>query len=99
MSEINASTTENGSLSLTSMIWAGMRHSWRVSASVALGVATATAVIVGALLVGDSMRGSLRALTVERLGKTEFAILPGRFFDPRRDHSRRCAANSADHVR
>jgi ABC-type antimicrobial peptide transport system permease subunit len=59
-----------------------MRHSWRVSASVALGVATATAVIVGALLVGDSMRGSLRALTVERLGKTEFAILPGRFFDP-----------------
>lgn len=82
MSEIDASTTENRSLSLTRMIWAGMRHSWRVSASVALGVATATAVIVGALLVGDSMRGSLRALTVERLGKTEIAISPGRFFDP-----------------
>ena len=82
MSEIDASTTDNGSLSLTRMIWAGMRHSWRVSGSVALGVATATAVIVGALLVGDSMRGSLRGLTVERLGKTEVAILPGGFFDP-----------------
>ena len=48
--------------------------------AVALGVATATAVIVGALLVGDSMRGSLRALTVERLGKTESIVIPGAFF-------------------
>ncbi len=67
---------------LRRMVLAGVRHSWRVSASVALGVATATAVIVGALLVGDSMRGSLRSLTVERLGKTETAIVPGGFFDP-----------------
>ncbi len=66
---------------LARMIRAGMRHSWRVSASVALGVGTATAVIVGALLVGDSMRGSLRALTVERLGNTEAAVLPGGFFE------------------
>ncbi|MGI9471679.1 MAG: ABC transporter permease, partial [Rubripirellula sp.] len=62
------------------MIAASTRHSWRVSLAVALGVATATAVIVGALLVGDSMRGSLRELTVERLGKTDSAVIPGAFF-------------------
>lgn len=63
------------------MILAGVRRSWRVSLSVALGVAIATAVIVGALLVGDSMRGSLRSLTLERLGNTESALFPGAFFD------------------
>ena len=68
-------------LTLLAMICAGVRHNWRVSLSVALGVATATAVIVGALLVGDSMRGSLRALTIERLGRTDSAIIPGTFFD------------------
>ncbi|MFU7557313.1 FtsX-like permease family protein [Roseiconus sp. JC912] len=46
----------------------------------ALGVAIATSVIVGALLVGDSMRGSLRELTVERLGKIDSVIAPGGFF-------------------
>ncbi|TWT98915.1 FtsX-like permease family protein [Neorhodopirellula pilleata] len=43
-------------------------------------MATATAVITGALLVGDSMRGSLRALTLERLGKIESVLAPGSFF-------------------
>ena len=63
------------------MVIAGLWHSWRVGVAVALGVATATAVIVGALLVGDSMRGSLRALTVERLGRTESVVIPGGFFE------------------
>lgn len=62
------------------MIQASISHSWRVSLSVALGVATATAVIVGALLVGDSMRSSLRELTIERLGKTDSVLIPGVFF-------------------
>ena len=68
-------------LSVGGMIGSGVRHNWRVSAAVVLGVATATAVIVGALLVGDSMRGSLRGLTVERLGKTDSMVVPGAFFD------------------
>ena len=63
------------------MALASIRHGWRISLAVALGVATAAAVIVGALLVGDSMRGSLRALTVERLGNTEAAVIPGGFFE------------------
>ena len=84
MSTPNDTTTHADSrvagFSLSRMALANIRHGWQVSLSVALGVATATAVIVGALLVGDSMRGSLRALTVERLGKTESAVIPGGFF-------------------
>ena len=71
----------DASLTSRSMIVAGVRYNWRAALSVALGVAVATAVIVGALLVGDSMRGSLRELTVERLGKVVSVVAPGGFFD------------------
>ncbi|KAA5538773.1 FtsX-like permease family protein [Roseiconus nitratireducens] len=66
------------------MIQAGVRYHLRTSAAVAVGVGIATAVIVGALLVGDSMRGSLRELTVERLGKIESVVAPGGFFSAER---------------
>ena len=48
--------------------------------AVALGVAVATAVLTGALLVGNSVRGSLRALTVDRLGQIDHALVSERFF-------------------
>lgn len=63
------------------MVLAGAIRNWRTSLAVAFGVATATAVIVGALVVGDSMRGSLRGLTIERLGKVDSVVAPGGFFD------------------
>ena len=37
-------------------------------------VVVAVAVIVGSLTVGDSVRGTLRALVEERLGRTETII-------------------------
>ena len=40
----------------------------------------ATAVMVGALLVGDSMRGRLRDLTLQRLGKIQSILAPNQFF-------------------
>ena len=43
-------------------------------------MAVATAVMTGALLVGDSMRGSLRSLTIARLGQITHLISPGGFF-------------------
>ena len=43
----------------------------RTNAAVVLGVATAVAVLGGALLVGDSVRGSLRDLVLHRLGRTD----------------------------
>ena len=41
------------------------------------GAAIATAVLTGALLVGDSVRGSLRAMALERLGKIDVALASG----------------------
>lgn len=52
----------------------------RVNIAIALGVAAATAVLTGALIVGDSMRGSLRELTLERLGKIDVMIFSEGFF-------------------
>ena len=55
-------------------------HYWRVNTAVAMTAAVATAALTGALVVGDSMRGSLRALTLERLGDIEHAVLSSRYF-------------------
>lgn len=53
---------------------------WRIHMAVALGVAAATAVLTGALLVGDSVRGSLRRLTLDRLGRIDEVLVTDRFF-------------------
>ncbi len=48
--------------------------------AVAAAVAVATAVLTGALVVGDSVRGSLRDLTLQRLGTIDHALTtPGLF--------------------
>jgi ABC-type lipoprotein release transport system permease subunit len=48
---------------------------WRTNLAVALGVGAAVAVLAGALLVGDSVRGSLRDLAVGRLGRVDLAVV------------------------
>ena len=48
--------------------------------AVVFGVAVATAVLTGALLVGDSVRGSLRDLTLDRLGLIDYALVSQRYF-------------------
>ncbi len=55
-------------------------HFRRLHTAVMLASALATAVLTGALLVGDSVRGSLRDLTLERLGKIDHALVAQRFF-------------------
>lgn len=57
-----------------------LTYFWRMNLAVALGAAVATAVLTGALLVGDSVRGSLRQLTLERLGEIDHALAGQRFF-------------------
>ena len=47
---------------------------WRTNIAVVLGVAAAVTVLAGALLVGDSVRGSLRDLVVQRIGRTDLAM-------------------------
>ena len=52
---------------------------WRHHLAVALATAVATAVLTGSLLVGDSMRGSLRALALDRLGLVTHLVQGGQF--------------------
>jgi ABC-type antimicrobial peptide transport system permease subunit len=53
---------------------------WRGNLAVFLGVVVGTAVLTGALLVGDSLRGSLRERTLQQLGWAEEALIAPRFF-------------------
>ncbi len=52
----------------------------RVHFAVLLAVITTTAVLTGALLVGDSVRGTLRDLVLDRLGRIEAGITAQHFF-------------------
>ena len=62
------------------LILRSLLHHWRANAAVAAGVAVGTAVLIGALLVGDSMRGSLTRLAVDRLGRVDEALVTEHFF-------------------
>ncbi len=57
-----------------------LTYFWRANLAVVAGAAVTTAVLAGALVVGDSVQGSLRALALERLGRTELALVGDRFF-------------------
>ncbi|MPZ18142.1 MAG: FtsX-like permease family protein [Luteitalea sp.] len=52
----------------------------QTNAAVVLGMACAVAVLSGALLVGESVRESLRELSVGRLGQTDLLVTSERFF-------------------
>ena len=58
----------------------GLVHFWRVHLAVVLACAVATAVLTGALIVGDSVKGSLRQLTLERLGEIDHSLVSRTFF-------------------
>ena len=63
------------------LVLRGLVHHRRLHAGVALGTALAAAVLVGALVVGDSVRASLRRQVELRLGRIEGAVVAqDRFF-------------------
>ncbi len=63
------------------MIWKyilrSLYHYRRAHIWVVLGIMLATAILVGSLLVGDSIRYSLDQIVENRLGRTEFALSSG----------------------
>ena len=65
---------------MTRLLLRSLAHYWRTNAAVVGGVATAVAVLAGALLVGQSVRASLRDLLVERIGATAYAVSADRYF-------------------
>ena len=62
------------------MLARSLLHYRAVNGAVALGVAIGAAILAGALMVGSSVRGSLRALTLDRLGAIDFAAVGERYF-------------------
>ena len=55
-------------------------YHWRTNFAVVIGVAVAVSVLGGALLVGDSVRGSLRDIALSRLGKADVAVTSAGYF-------------------
>ena len=51
-------------MSINRLVIRSATYHWRTNIAVSLGVAAAVAVLGGALLVGDSVRGSLRDLVL-----------------------------------
>src|SRR5687768_6861924 len=67
-------------MSALTLILRSVSHHWRTNLAVCLGIAAAVAVLAGALVVGDSVRGSLRDIAVGRLGRTTDVISSSAFF-------------------
>lgn len=61
-------------MTFSTLVWRSLAHYWRNHLAVAFGVAIAIAALGGALVVGDSVRGSLRELVIGRLGRTDLII-------------------------
>jgi ABC-type antimicrobial peptide transport system permease subunit len=62
-------------LTLPRLVLRNLRFHWRGNFAVLLGVAVGSAVLTGALLVGDSLRGSLRDRAERQLGGVDAAAL------------------------
>ena len=61
-------------MTVGTLVYRNLRWFWRTNLAVVLGVAVAVTVLAGALLVGSSVRASLRQLALERLGATDVAV-------------------------
>jgi putative ABC transport system permease protein len=59
---------------MLSLALRGLRFHWRSHVGLFLGATIATAIIVGALAVGDSVRQSLRNMAIARLGSIQLAL-------------------------
>lgn len=57
-----------------------LRYYWRTGIAVVVGLAIACAVIVGSLVIGDSVRGSIRDTALARLGRIDYALVAPHFF-------------------
>ena len=63
------------------LIWRSLTHNARAHLGVVLGATIGSAALIGALLVGDSIRGTLRDMALARLGEVTAALDSGdRFF-------------------
>lgn len=62
------------------LILRSLLHYRRTGIAVVVGVAIASAVIIGSLVTGDSVRGSIKDTALGRLGKIDYALISPHFF-------------------
>lgn len=68
-------------MTFRTLIRRSLRFHWRSHLGVVLGAAIGSAALIGALVVGDSVKGSLRERALHRLGGVSLAMSTGdRFF-------------------
>ena len=67
-------------MTLMRLLLQSLVYYWRTNIAVLLGVIAGTAVIGGALVVGDSVRDSLRQMSLDRLGGIDHVLRGERFF-------------------
>ena len=67
-------------MTVTRLLLRNLLWYWRANLAVLLGVVVGTAVLTGALVVGDSLRGSLRAMALEQLGWVDSSLVASRLF-------------------
>jgi ABC-type lipoprotein release transport system permease subunit len=65
---------------MLTLILRNLSYYWRTNVAVVLGVGVAVAVLAGALLVGESVRASLRGLFLQRLGRATHVASAPNFF-------------------
>ena len=82
-------------MTLRTLIVRSLRHHWRTHLGVGLGAAMGSAALIGALVVGDSVKGTLRERALARLGQGSFLIYSGdRLFAEHLPLRVRCQANA-----
>ncbi|HAQ21044.1 MAG TPA: hypothetical protein DCR40_17695 [Prolixibacteraceae bacterium] len=64
-------------MSITKLILKSAWHYRKLNLTIIFGIALSTAILVGALIIGDSVKYSLQQITVQRLGKTSQVITAG----------------------
>ena len=62
-------------MTTTKLILNSLRHHARLHLGALLGAAVGGAILIGALLVGDSVRESLKRMALLRLGNTQAVLL------------------------
>lgn len=52
-------------------------HYWKLNLTVIFGIALSMAILLGAFIIGDTVKYSLRQITLNRLGNTEMVVTAG----------------------
>ena len=66
-------------MTILTLVRRNLIHFWQTNLAVVAGVTVAVAVLAGALLVGTSVRTSLRSLALERLGAVDQVVTSSNF--------------------